>query len=70
MRKEKNVGKGYLDLKNRGIIDRNYKVTFAVIEQMHYSDFNSGRAEEDFNPNDIVDIDDSITTEDEPLKRY
>ena len=70
LRKEKTVGKGFIDLKNRGIIDRNYKVTFAAIEQMHYSDFNSGRADEDFNPDDIVDMDDSITTEDEPLKRY
>ena len=64
------MGKGYIDLRNRGIIDKNYKVTFAVIEQMHYSDFNSGKVGENFNPDDIVDMDESITTEDEPLKRF
>ncbi len=36
------------------------KVTFAVIEKMHYSDFNNGTEGEDFKPSDIVDEDEPI----------
>jgi len=36
--------------------DKNIKVTFGVIEKMHYSDFNSGVEGQDFKPEDIIDI--------------
>ena len=43
-------------------------ITFAVIEKMHYSDFNSGNDAEDFKPSDIIDEEDQ--SEDEVLKKF
>ena len=40
--------------------DKNIKVTFEVIEKMHYADFN-GRGDDDFKPSDILDIDEEET---------
>lgn len=37
---------------------------------MHYTDFNSGKAADDFKPSDIVDDDGSINSEDEILKKF
>lgn len=71
LRKEKALGKGYQELKKRGIdIDKNLKVTFAVIEKMHYSDFNNGVDGEVFKPSDIIDEDDLVTEEDEVLMKF
>ena len=43
-------------------------MTFAVIEKMHYSDFNSGN--DDFKPTDILDEDDLNASDDEILKKF
>lgn len=73
MRKDKvftkgsKVPHGYQDIKNQNGEDKNLKITFAVIEKMHYSDFNSGNGVEDFKPSDIVDDDDS---DNEILKKF
>jgi hypothetical protein len=75
MRKEKVQGgkvgttaneKGYQNI-NGNSDDKNLKITFAVIEKMHYSDFNSGNGQEDFKPSDIIDEDYS---DDEILKKF
>lgn len=67
------MGRGYQELRNKGInIDKNLKVTFAVIEKMHYTDFNNGTAGDDFKPSDIVDEDETIGTgeDDEILRKF
>lgn len=38
--------------------EKHLKITFAVIEKMHYSDFNSGNEADDFKPSDIIDEED------------
>jgi hypothetical protein len=37
---------------------------------MHYSDFNNGTKGDDFNPNDIVDLDDQLTPDDDILNKF
>lgn len=37
---------------------------------MHYTDFNSGKVNDDFKPSDIIDDDDSTNSEDEILKKF
>lgn len=70
---EDNAGAG--GESKRGMIksdSKNIKVTFANIEKMHYSDFNSGngKGDDDFRPSDIVDDDEDNASEDEILKRF
>jgi len=50
--------------------EKHLKITFAVIEKMHYSDFNSGNEAEDFKPSDIIDEEDVTASEDEVLKKF
>lgn len=73
LRKDKaRNGGGYLDIRQKGgdSVDKNLKVTFAVIEKMHYTDFNNGLEGDDFKPSDIVDIVEKDQLEDEILKRF
>lgn len=57
-------------MKNRQNDDKNLKLTFAAIEKMHYSDFNSGNHVDDFRPADILDEDDSNISDDEVLSKF
>ena len=50
--------------------EKHLKITFAVIEKMHYSDFNSGNEAEDFKPSDIIDEEDVAYTDDEVLRKF
>jgi len=50
--------------------EKHLKITFAVIEKMHYSDFNSGNDAEDFKPSDIIDEEDPAYTDDEVLRKF
>ncbi|CDW91270.1 UNKNOWN [Stylonychia lemnae] len=50
--------------------DKHVKVTFDVIEKLHYMDFNKGMKGEDFKPEDIVDLNDVESEEDEVLKKF
>ena len=78
MRKDrvrKSEDNSYSDIgSKRNIIrsdSKNLKVTFAVIEKMHYSDFNSGKnAVDDFKPSDIIDDEDNNYTDDEILNKF
>ncbi len=66
----KKEGVGYQDMKIKPGEDKHLKITFAVIEKMHYSDFNSGNDAEDFKPSDIIDEDDANLSDDEVLKKF
>jgi hypothetical protein len=78
MRKDKGlvVGKrepgkgGYQDMGAKAGDEKHLKITFAVIEKMHYSDFNSGNDAEDFKPSDIIDEEDGTISDDEVLKKF
>lgn len=78
MRREKGlvVGKregfkgGYQEIGARHGDEKHLKITFAVIEKMHYSDFNSGNDAEDFKPSDIIDEEDGNLSDDEILKKF
>ena len=79
MRKEKGLvvggkrepGKaGYQDIGAKAGDERHLKITFAVIEKMHYSDFNSGNVADDFKPSDIIDEEDGTISDDEVLKKF
>ena len=48
-------GNGYQEVNAKSGDEKHLKITFAVIEKMHYSDFNSGNEAEDFKPSDIID---------------
>jgi hypothetical protein len=50
--------------------EKHLKITFAVIEKMHYSDFNSGNEHEDFKPSDIIDEEDAALSDDEVLRKF
>lgn len=50
--------------------EKHLKITFAVIEKMHYSDFNSGNEPDDFKPSDIIDEEDPSISDDEILKKF
>jgi hypothetical protein len=50
--------------------EKHLKITFAVIEKMHYSDFNSGNELEDFKPSDIIDEEDAALSDDEVLRKF
>ena len=66
----KDGGKGYLDMNTKSGDEKHLKITFAVIEKMHYSDFNSGNDAEDFKPSDIIDEEDANLSDDEILKKF
>ena len=67
----KSVGKaGYQDQNTKIGDEKHLKITFAVIEKMHYSDFNSGNEAEDFKPSDIIDEEDVNLSDDEVLKKF
>lgn len=80
MRKEKGLatnrkdgskaGAGYQDQNTKSGDEKHLKITFAVIEKMHYSDFNSGNEAEDFKPSDIIDEEDPNISDDEILKKF
>lgn len=61
---------GYLDIGAKSGDEKHLKITFAVIEKMHYSDFNSGNEAEDFKPSDIIDEEDANLSDDEVLKKF
>lgn len=65
-----NDGKGYQQIGAKSGDEKHLKITFAVIEKMHYSDFNSGNDAEDFKPSDIIDEEDGNMSEDEVLKKF
>jgi len=63
---------GYLSIKHRqiGIPDsKHLKVTFDVIEKMHFSDFNEDR-DDDFKPSDIVNDEGDSDEEEEILRKF
>lgn len=60
---------GYQELGAKSGDEKHLKITFAVIEKMHYSDFNSGNDAEDFKPSDIIDEEDA-NSDDEVLKKF
>lgn len=64
----KDRGGAYQDMNAKHGDEKHLKITFAVIEKMHYSDFNSGNDAEDFKPSDIIDEEDQ--SEDEVLKKF
>lgn len=61
---------GYQDIGAKSGDEKHLKITFAVIEKMHYSDFNSGNDAEDFKPSDIIDEEDRNASDDEVLKKF
>jgi hypothetical protein len=61
---------GYQDINLKSGDEKHLKITFAVIEKMHYSDFNSGNDAEDFKPSDIIDEEDTNLSDDEVLKKF
>ncbi|TNV86710.1 hypothetical protein FGO68_gene11624 [Halteria grandinella] len=65
-----NDGKGYQQIGAKSGDEKHLKITFAVIEKMHYSDFNSGNDAEDFKPSDIIDEEDVNVSDDEVLKKF
>jgi len=66
----KKVEGGYQDMGAKQGNEKHLKITFAVIEKMHYSDFNSGNDAEDFKPSDIIDEEDATISDDEVLRRF
>lgn len=69
-KKEGVLGPGYQGIGAKAGDEKHLKITFAVIEKMHYSDFNSGNDAEDFKPSDIIDEDDANLSDDEVLKKF
>jgi hypothetical protein len=64
-------GVGYQDVNMKSGDEKHLKITFAVIEKMHYSDFNSGNEAEDFKPSDIIDEEDAAAiSDDEVLRKF
>jgi hypothetical protein len=63
-------GNGYQEVNAKSGDEKHLKITFAVIEKMHYSDFNSGNEAEDFKPSDIIDEEDASLSDDEVLKKF
>jgi len=61
---------GYQDIGAKQGNEKHLKITFAVIEKMHYSDFNSGNDAEDFKPSDIIDEEDATLSDDEVLRKF
>jgi len=61
---------GYQDVNMKSGDEKHLKITFAVIEKMHYSDFNSGNEREDFKPSDIIDEEDAALSDDEVLRKF
>jgi hypothetical protein len=61
---------GYQDVNMKAGDEKHLKITFAVIEKMHYSDFNSGNDAEDFKPSDIIDEEDAAISDDEVLRKF
>lgn len=61
---------GYHDGNMKSGEEKHLKITFAVIEKMHYSDFNSGNEAEDFKPSDIIDEEDANASDDEILRKF
>lgn len=61
---------GYHDGNMKSGEEKHLKITFAVIEKMHYSDFNSGNEAEDFKPSDIIDEEDANVSDDEILRKF
>jgi hypothetical protein len=61
---------GYHDVNMKAGDEKHLKITFAVIEKMHYSDFNSGNDAEDFKPSDIIDEEDAAISDDEVLRKF
>lgn len=73
LRKDKASGRynGNASGYQRGLSnDKNIKVTFGVIEKLSYKDFNNGLDGQDFKPEDIIDLDDQDTEDDEILKKF
>lgn len=78
MRREKGLASGakkadpagYQDIGAKQGNEKHLKITFAVIEKMHYSDFNSGNDAEDFKPSDIIDEEDAALSDDEVLRKF
>lgn len=65
-------GTSYSDIRNQKDSYRkskNFKVNFAAIEKMTYNDLNTGKPEDDFKPQDILD-DFESNSEDEILKKF
>ena len=69
-RKELAKAAGYHEGNMKSGDEKHLKITFAVIEKMHYSDFNSGNDAEDFKPSDIIDEEDVAYTDDEVLRKF
>lgn len=69
-KKVENIKAGYQDMSAKQGDEKHLKITFAVIEKMHYSDFNSGNDAEDFKPSDIIDEEDGNLSDDEVLKKF
>lgn len=69
-RKELAKAAGYHEGNMKSGDEKHLKITFAVIEKMHYSDFNSGNEAEDFKPSDIIDEEDPAYTDDEVLRKF
>lgn len=69
-RKELAKAAGYHEGNMKSGDEKHLKITFAVIEKMHYSDFNSGNEAEDFKPSDIIDEEDVAYTDDEVLRKF
>jgi hypothetical protein len=69
-RKELAKAHGYHEGNMKSGDEKHLKITFAVIEKMHYSDFNSGNEAEDFKPSDIIDEEDPNYTDDEVLRKF
>ena len=69
-RKELAKAAGYHEGNMKSGDEKHLKITFAVIEKMHYSDFNSGNEAEDFKPSDIIDEEDNAYTDDEVLRKF
>lgn len=61
---------GYQEVNMKSGDEKHLKITFAVIEKMHYSDFNSGNELEDFKPSDIIDEEDAALSDDEVLRKF